>query len=56
MEKYFNEKLSKQIDENKNKKIVFWGASLFLESFLKTYSLKKTCKNKILCYSIKKRL
>ena len=35
------EKLLEQIEKNKNKRIAFWGASLFLEGFLKENSLKK---------------
>ena len=33
-------KFYNQIKSVKNKKIVFWGASLFLEGFLKTYSFE----------------
>lgn len=39
IEKYKN--LLKQIEENKDKKIIFWGASLFLERFLKVNSLNE---------------
>lgn len=39
IENYKN--LLKQIEENKDKKIIFWGASLFLERFLKANSLKE---------------
>ncbi len=38
---YYFEKLKEQIENNKDKRIAFWGASLFLEEFFDKYDFSK---------------